>query len=227
MANRKILTWPNPRLRKISDRVESFDADLFSLADDLIDTLNVNMGAGLAAPQIGINKRVVAIKCSVFGFENPIPHKKDEDILILVNPEMDLGGEMVSWKEACLSIPGEEGIVSRHEKASLTYQTITGETKTLEASWPLSGGLQHECDHLDGRLFTNKLSYFERTRIEKKIKKRKRAQALATKEYERKMKLERRGIYDEEAYKRMTHGPGKRKKKKAKRSGKTFGKNKR
>ena len=227
MANRRILTWPNPRLIKKSIPVESFDSDLQSLADDLVDTLNVCMGIGLAAPQIGVGKRVVVIRYDSLGQENPDPHPRDEKFLILVNPELELSGEVISWKESCLSVPGFDGTVSRSSAAFLKYHTLAGEEKTLEAAWPFSGVLQHECDHLDGRLFTSRLTYWERSNIEKKIKKRKKAQILATKEYERKMRLERKGIYDEEAYKRMTHGTGKRKKKKANRSGKTYGKNKR
>ena len=226
MANRRILTWPHPKLRQVSTPVESFDSDLCSLADDLVDTLNVSLGAGLAAPQIGVNKCVVAIRCVSFGHENPVPHEKDSDVLIMVNPVLELAGETVRWTESCLSIPGHSAVVERYENANVQYQTLTGETKTIEAKWPFSGGLQHECDHLNGVLFTFKLSYFERNRIEKKIKKRKRDAARAASDYERQMKLERRGIYDEAAYKRMTHGPGKRKKKKTKRAGKTYGKNK-
>jgi peptide deformylase len=226
MANRKILTWPHPKLRQVSTPVKSFDRDLCDLADDLVDTLKVSLGAGLAAPQIGVNKQVVAIRCVSFGHENPEPHEKDSDVLVMVNPVLEVTGETVRWTESCLSIPGHSAAVERYENARVQYQTLSGEARSIEAKWPFSGALQHECDHLRGVLFTFKLTYFERSRIEKKIKKRKRDAARAVSDYERQMKLERRGIYDEEAHKRMTHGPGKRKKKKAKRSGKTYGKNK-
>ena len=227
MANRRVLTWPNSKLTRVSTDVEKFDEDLHDLANDLIDTLNVSMGAGLAAPQIGVNKRVVVIQCKTFGHENPEPHDRNADALILVNPVLETSGEMIQWTEACLSIPGYEAKVARHAQAIVKYQTLDGEKRTLNADWPLSGGLQHECDHLDGRLFTSKLSFYERTSIEKKIVKRQRAQVLASREYNRKMRLERKGIYDEEAYKRMTHGTGKRKKKPKKKQGKSYGKNKR
>ena len=124
MANRRILTWPNSRLMKKSVPVESFDEDLHTLAGDLVDTLNVCMGAGLAAPQIGVHKRVVVIRCDSFGQENPDPYSRDEKFLILVNAEMQLSGEMISWKEACLSVPGFDGTVSRNSEASLKYQTL-------------------------------------------------------------------------------------------------------
>jgi peptide deformylase len=226
MANRKILTWPHPKLRQISISVDSFDSDLCDLADDLVDSLTVSLGAGLAAPQIGVNKRVIAIRCNSFGHENPEPHEKDSNVLIMVNPVIEVSGKSVRWTEACLSIPGHSAAVERYENASVQYQTLSGVSRSIDAKWPFSGALQHECDHLDGVLFTFKLTYFERSRIEKKIKKRKREASRAVENYEHQMKLERQGIYDEAAHKRMTHGVGKRKKKKTKRSGKTYGKNK-
>ena len=172
MAARTILTWPDPRLRQKSGRVEEFDESLVTLVDDLSDTLNVNMGAGLAAPQIGVPQRVVIIKCSSFGATNPNPRFDDDDLWVIVNPEWGLQGEVEKWNEACLSVPGEQALVSRSSEVTLQYQDMTGKKLFFHAMWPLAGGVQHECDHLNGRLFLSRLSGFKRQSLEKRIRRR-------------------------------------------------------
>ena len=153
---RNILTHPNMFLRKDNEYVSNID-EVKDLIIDLIDTCNVKMGAGLAAPQIGINKKVVVIKPKVFGQENPDPCSYNEDYMVLVNPKLENTGDLVKWKEGCLSIPGVAGTVERHETTLIKYTSETGEEKRLIAEWPLSGGLQHECDHLEGKLFIHRM----------------------------------------------------------------------
>ena len=161
---RNILMHPNKKLRSVTLKVEDV-AQVSDLIKDLIDTCNVHMGAGLAAPQIGVNKSVVVIKPKVFGKDNPDPSEYNEDFMVLVNPELSNQGEMIEWKEACLSIPGVEGKVSRNETTLIKYTSETGEEKRLIAEWPLNGGLQHECDHLQGILYINRMDKRKATRI--------------------------------------------------------------
>ena len=153
---RTILEHPNKKLRKKSDPIFSIDESTNQLAIDLIDTCNIMFGAGLAAPQIGINKRMVVIKPSNFDFANPDPAAYNPDYLVLINPVLDIGEEEVEWKEACLSLPGASGKVKRSKNASVTYLDLEGNTKKIDAPWPFSGGLQHEIDHLDGILYIHR-----------------------------------------------------------------------
>ena len=174
MANRTVLTWPSSKLKKVSKRLteEKFDKDLSSLVDDLCDTLYVKMGAGLAAPQIGVHQRVVVVKASDFVAENPDPYEKDNNIIVFVNPELDLEGHDITWTEGCLSVPGFTAEVTRKSIANVSYQDIKGNQKHLVAEWPFSGAIQHECDHLDGRLFLDRVGRFAGDSIRKKIRKR-------------------------------------------------------
>ena len=153
---RKILVWPNQKLRGQSTAVESVDAAQ-ELVQDLIDTCNVSMGAGLAAPQIGINQRVVVIKPKAFGIENPDPSLYNGEYMVLINPEWEPQGDTVQWKEACLSLPDIDARVERKENCLLKYTNDKGEEKRMITEWPFSGGIQHECDHLDGKLFIHRM----------------------------------------------------------------------
>ena len=103
MANRSILKVPDTRLRNKSTAVQSFGKDLLLLVQDLIDTTNANQGAGVAAPQIGVHKRVAVLKCSVFECGNPDPFDENEnsDFWVLVNPELELSEELEQWEEGC------------------------------------------------------------------------------------------------------------------------------
>ncbi len=153
---RNVIVWPNKTLREPNERVESVD-DVKDLIEDLIDTCNVKMGAGLAAPQIGVNKQVVVIKPSVFGKENPDPSEYNGDYMVIINPILNNQGDMIQWKEGCLSLPDIDAKITRNETTLLQYTSEKGEQKKLIAEWPLSGGLQHECDHLEGKLFIHRM----------------------------------------------------------------------
>lgn len=154
--NQKILVWPNKLLRDKSSKVENID-EVQNLIVDLIDTCNVAMGAGLAAPQIGISKQVVVIKPKVFGLENPDPSSYNKDYMVLINPSWEPQGQNIEWKEACLSIPDIEAKVTRQENCLLKYTSESGEERRMIAEWPFAGGVQHECDHLIGKLFIHRM----------------------------------------------------------------------
>ena len=153
---RNILMHPNKTLRAPNEIVENVE-DIQDLIKDLIDTCNVKMGAGLAAPQIGVNKRVVVIKPRVFGKENPDPSEYNPDYMVIINPKLENTGDLIKWKEGCLSLPDIVGSVERNETTLIQYTSEKGESKRLIAEWPFSGGLQHECDHLDGKLLIHRM----------------------------------------------------------------------
>ena len=153
---RKILIWPAQKLKAPNKHVKNIE-EVKNLIEDLIDTCNVHMGAGLAAPQIGVNKQVVVIKPRVFGTDNPDPSEYNEDYMVLINPVLENTGEDTKWKEACLSIPDIDTAIIRKETTLIKYTSELGEEKRLIAEWPFSGGLQHECDHLLGKLFIHRM----------------------------------------------------------------------
>ena len=153
---RTILVWPDKKLREKNEAIVDVSAEK-DLIKDLIDTCNVAMGAGLAAPQIGINKKVVVIKPKVFNTENPDPSEYNPDYMVIINPTLENTGDDVKWKEACLSIPEIDAHVVRKEITLLRYTSESGEEKKLIAEWPFSGGIQHECDHLEGKLFIHRM----------------------------------------------------------------------
>lgn len=176
MANRKILEFPSSRLREKSMPVDSFDDAFRQLVQDMYDTNNVQLGVGLAAPQIDEQKRVVIINCARVGCDNPEPIEELEDSqqLVLVNPELELSGEKHRWKEACLSIPGVSGLIERSQIVKLKFQNYHGEARYLELDWPISGVVQHECDHLDGILYIHRMGGLSRSMLIKKFRKKKK-----------------------------------------------------
>jgi peptide deformylase len=153
---RKILTLPNQSLLISSKPVEfnpdgSVPDDVKVLAQDMLDTMyNSRTGVGLAAPQVGVNLRLIVVD------SNPL--NKGKNPLILINPELsDLIGT-VEKEEGCLSVPGRWGVVSRPRRCKVKYFDLNGKQQIIDASGLQCRILLHECDHLDGKLFTDYLS---------------------------------------------------------------------
>ncbi len=141
MAIRKILLETDPALRKKSRPVDKFDGRLHQLLGDLAETMHHANGVGLAAPQVGILRRVCVIDIG-------------EGVIELVNPEIVYeSAEQIEESEGCLSSPGEYGIVPRPRKVVVKYADRNGEAKELEAENLLARACCHEIDHLSGRLF--------------------------------------------------------------------------
>ena len=164
MAVKKILRYPNPSLLKISVRIERFDKNLADLSRDLIDTMYEADGVGLAAPQLGINKRIFVMDCS--------GEDEDKDCRIVINPEIEHGSEEFgSYKEGCLSIPGITEEVSRPKVIRVVYQDIEGVShrKTYDNLWSIC--FQHELDHLNGKLFIDHLRPMKKILVKNKMKK--------------------------------------------------------
>lgn len=170
MTARKVLSIPDARLREISEPVTEFGDDLSSLVKDMVDTIEVMGGAGLAAPQIGTHKRVLVIKPKLFVAESP-DTSHSPDAWVLVNPVLRTTGPLERWSEACLSVPLSMGNVERHETCEVKYQRMDGTENTVTVPWPLSGALQHESDHLNGILYIDHVGNLERSMILRKVEK--------------------------------------------------------
>ena len=152
MAIKKILLYPHPLLLRESTKIETFDESIVRLSRDLIDTMYDADGVGLAAPQIGINKRIFVMDCS--------REDEEKDCRIVINPQIEFQSEeMSSYKEGCLSIPGITEEKSRPKVIKVLYQDINGviESNTYDDLW--STCFQHELDHLNGKLFIDCLLY--------------------------------------------------------------------
>ncbi|MHB2148861.1 peptide deformylase [Calditrichota bacterium LG25] len=150
----KIRYIGDPVLRKVAEPITEFDDKLKNFAEDLIDVMHVEDGIGLAAPQIGISRQIIAVDASELE-ENEFPR-------VFVNPQiLEASGEWVV-EEGCLSIPGVREEVTRPETILLKFQDVEGESFTQEFSGWLSRILQHEIDHLNGILFVDRISPIRR-----------------------------------------------------------------
>jgi peptide deformylase len=164
----EVLIWPDSRLREKAEEVKKFDDSLGSLIDDLFETLHSAKGIGLAATQIGVNKRVFVIDTS---------SKQDgSSPQVFVNPVFLHQEGKVLFDEACLSVPGESGEVQRFEKVVVQAFDQQGKQFQMEASDLLAIALQHETDHLNGVLYVDHLSPLKREMIKKRMKRLKASQ---------------------------------------------------
>jgi len=170
MAILEILEYPDPRLRTRAKPVEQVTDDLRQLAEDMLETMYAAPGIGLAATQVNVHRRMLVVDVS----EN-----RDEP-RILVNPEIiERDGEQVV-EEGCLSVPGIYDTVERAQHIRVRCLGLDGEPFELEAEGLLAVCIQHEIDHLDGKLFVDYLSDLKRQRIRKKLEKGRRQQAPAS-----------------------------------------------
>ena len=159
MSLLNILHYPDPRLRTKAEPVVEFDAALKQFADDMLETMYAAPGIGLAATQVDVHKRVIVIDVS----ENrQSPH-------IFVNPQLTLLGAKLDTEEGCLSVPGFYEPVTRAERIIANAYDVEGNAFELEAEDLLAVCIQHECDHLEGKLFVDYLSGLKRNRIRKKL----------------------------------------------------------
>jgi peptide deformylase len=164
MALLPILEYPDPRLKRIAAPVTVFDAALKKLVDDMAATMYDAPGIGLAATQVDVHKRVIVIDVS----------QDKSDLKVIVNPEIvAASGEIVS-EEGCLSVPEYYDNVRRAAQITLKAQDAAGATYTLEADGLLAVCIQHEMDHLQGKLFVEHLSQLKQIRVKTKMKKRAR-----------------------------------------------------
>jgi peptide deformylase len=162
MAQLQILEFPDPRLRKIASPVTVFDEKLEVLIDDMFETMYEAQGIGLAATQVNVHKRLLVIDIS---------ETKDSP-QVFINPTFEIiDQELSEYDEGCLSVPGFYETVSRPQSILVTAQDKKGEEFKLEAEGLLSTCIQHEIDHLEGKLFVDYISALKRQRIRQKLEK--------------------------------------------------------
>jgi peptide deformylase len=164
MARLPILEFPDPRLRSRAEPVTVFDAALARLAADMTETMYAAKGIGLAATQVNVHRRLLIIDCSEHG----------DAPRTWVNPQLISSGGIEESEEGCLSVPGTYEKVKRAERVRARAQDVHGEWFELELEGLEAVCLQHEMDHLDGKLFVDYLSSLKRERIRKKLEKERR-----------------------------------------------------
>lgn len=167
MAQLNILHHPDPRLRKAALAVQSVDASIRTLAADMLETMYAAPGIGLAATQVNVQKRVIVMDVS--------EHKDQPQVFI--NPVILQSSGERDGEEGCLSVPGIYETVRRAAAITVSALNLAGEPITLEAEGLLAVCIQHEIDHLDGKLFVDYLSQLKRERIRKKLEKQARHEA--------------------------------------------------
>ena len=168
MTIRKILTEPNPFLRQKSIKVDVVNDEIRSLMDDMLETMYDAPGIGLAAIQIGVPKRVIAIDLS----------RDDEkkNPFYFVNPELITNSDnKAAYEEGCLSVPGQFAEINRPDKCKVKYLDYNGKEQILDAKDLLATCIQHEMDHLEGILFIDYLSKLKKSMIVKKLSKQKKS----------------------------------------------------
>lgn len=161
MAVRKVLCYPDQRLRTKAKPVEQFDGDIKQLADDLLETMYNQQGVGLAGTQIDVHQRILAIDVS----------DSRQQPRILINPELLEQHDFQPGSEGCLSFPGVFDKVERAHQIRYAYQDTHGERHEAQAEGLLAVCIQHEMDHLDGVLLVDHLSSLKRQRFLKKMRK--------------------------------------------------------
>ena len=162
----KIIEFPHPNLRKVAETVTTFDAKLKRLVDNMYETMYEANGIGLAATQVDIHKRLLVLDISE---ERDQPQAFVNPIVEIIEPELS------DYDEGCLSVPGFYETISRPKKIKVTAQDCSGERFTIGAEGILSVCIQHEIDHLDGKLFVDYLSTLKRNRIRNKLQKDQKA----------------------------------------------------
>ncbi|MDO3378025.1 peptide deformylase [Geoalkalibacter halelectricus] len=163
MALRKILHYPEPLLREVSQPVTEFDAELRELARDMAETMYAAPGVGLAAPQVGVLKRLIVLDCS--------PQDEERRLIVAVNPEILSATDEINEEEGCLSVPGYYARVVRSPEVRVRFLDLEGEAVEMTAGGLLAVAFQHEIDHLNGVLFVDHLSSLKKGLFKKKYKK--------------------------------------------------------
>lgn len=176
----KIFTYPSPILKKIATEVDAFDEDLKVLCRDMLKTMYDAPGIGLAAPQVGISKRIFVMDVEFDRKEKTNAEGKtefeivDRNPLVFINPVIKNKEGQFKYEEGCLSLPGIYDEVSRAKKITVEYLDLEGNKKEIEAEDLFAVCLQHENDHLDGVVFIERLSMLKKNLFHKKLVKRKK-----------------------------------------------------
>ena len=166
---RNILIHPDPRLKKLCEPVPQITADIGRLAEDMLQTMYDAPGVGLAAPQVGVMKRLLVMDCIKDGPPEP---------MVLINPEVTWTSEDLNiYEEGCLSIPEQYAEVKRPAEVRVRWRALDGSEQERQFSGLWATCVQHEIDHLDGKLFIDYLGPLKRQMITRKMEKLKRERA--------------------------------------------------
>ncbi|GAB6887382.1 peptide deformylase [Desulfothermus okinawensis JCM 13304] len=163
MGIRKIVCYPDPGLRVKTEEITTIDKEIKDLAEDMLDTMYENKGIGLAAPQIGVCKKIVTIDLS--------GSDKRENPMVLINPEIYEKEGDIEGEEGCLSFPGFRCNIKRAEKIKVRFLDLDGKEHDICAQNLLSVCIQHEIDHLHGKLIIDYAGRLKKAMYEKKLKK--------------------------------------------------------
>lgn len=163
MAILQIVKYPDPLLKNVALPVRNITAEVRTLVEDMVDTMYAAPGVGLAAPQVGVSQRIIVLDVDV---ENP-----RENLIKLVNPEIRHAEGEVVWEEGCLSVVDFTAEVKRAERVQVVGLNEDGEEVKIDAEDLLAVALQHEIDHLDGKLFIDRISRLKRELYTRRIKK--------------------------------------------------------
>ncbi|MFN4327524.1 MAG: peptide deformylase [Limnobacter sp.] len=167
MALLPILKYPDPRLKTVATPVTQFDDQLVKLTKDMAETMYEAPGVGLAATQVNVHKRVIVVDVS----------EDKSGLIVFVNPEIvQASPDSKSYEEGCLSVPGIYESVDRPDTVRIRAQNVKGEFFEIDCDGLLAVCIQHEIDHLNGKVFVEYLSQLKQTRIKTKLKKQERAQ---------------------------------------------------
>jgi len=168
MAILNIIEFPDPRLRTVAKAVEAVNEDIRQLAADMLETMYDAPGIGLAATQINIHKQLLVLDVS---------DERDQP-MVFINPEILIKDGIQTYEEGCLSVPGFTADVQRAEEIRVKALNEKGEFFEIEAHGLLAICIQHEMDHLKGKLFVDYLSPLKRQRLQKKLEKQRKADKL-------------------------------------------------
>lgn len=167
MAKLEVLRFPDERLRTVAKPVEAVDASIQKLVDNMLDTMRDENGIGLAATQVNVHKRVIVIDVS----------EEQNELKVLINPQITRRDGKTISEEGCLSVPNNYAKVERAETVTVEALDRNGEKFSLDAEGLLAICIQHEMDHLEGKLFVDYLSPLKRQRIRTKLEKEARLAA--------------------------------------------------
>jgi peptide deformylase len=167
MSRLHILRYPDARLHKIAAPVGEVNESIRTLVADMAETMYAAPGVGLAATQVNVHKRVIIIDAS----------ETRDKLLTLINPELLAASGVADCEEGCLSVPGIYERIARAERIAVRALGLDGRTFTMDAEGLLAVCIQHEMDHLEGRVFVEYLSRLKQTRIRAKLRKQQRQSA--------------------------------------------------
>lgn len=174
MSRLPLYEFPHPILHQKAQRVTSVTDETRRFLDDMLETMYADKGVGLAAPQVGVSKRIIVIDAEQ---RDENGQYKAGNPIYLINPEIIYKSEeMIIFCEGCLSVPGQSADVERHQKIKVRYLDYHGKECELEAEDYPAVILQHEIDHLDGILYIDRLSRLKRNMVIKKLEKYRQSQ---------------------------------------------------